>query len=105
MSSPQKKIYRGNEWKPSVCANKLNEVISFAIENIYKSNNSNSSSFHTFCCAAADPVHGAADEPDPGRAAGLRPRPPHGRAGRPAERLEDGPTRLRGHRLRAYHPR
>ena len=49
MSSPQKEIY-GSEWKPSVCANKLNEVISFAIENIYKSNNSNSSSFHTSCC-------------------------------------------------------
>ena len=60
---------------------------------------------HFLLCAAADPVHGAADEPDPGRAARLRPRPPHGRAGRPAERLEDGPTRLRGHRLRPHHPR
>ena len=60
---------------------------------------------HLLLSAAAVPVHGAADEPDPGRAARLRPRPPHGRAGRPAEGLEDGATRLRGHRLRAHHPR
>ena len=55
--------------------------------------------------AAADPVHCAADESDPGRAPGLSPRLPHGRVGRPAERLEDGETRVCGHRLCAHHPR